>query len=225
MGKAGQGEIKQISADLKGISKNLKGCAIELKSIISNLNVEEGTSKVINDEFGQISQEKILFEDDICNCDCSSVQDRIEPDRTGPTWNEDRILATWRIEDRTDLKPGPVALGPDRDRTDYRPVSKSLIPHPSHKQTFEDELGASITTAGGRLKPLTSPNPELKIDNLGERKLKSSNFEIGDEDEDEDEEEEEREREEAAKAAGTAWLQWRWLLWPLTSKMSFSLLV
>ena len=40
---------------------------------------------------------------------------------------------------------------------------------------------------------MTSLNPELKIDDLGERKLKSSDFEIGDEDEDEAEEEEEEE--------------------------------
>jgi len=53
---------------------------------------------------------------------------------------------------------------------------------------------------------LTSPNPELKLDDLGERKRKSNDLEIGEEDEDDDEdgEEEEREREDAANAAGRA---------------------
>ena len=37
--------------DLKGVGESLKGCAIELRSIISNLKVEEETLKVIKDEF------------------------------------------------------------------------------------------------------------------------------------------------------------------------------
>ena len=49
--KHGQGGIKKTLANLKGVHENLNGCATELKSIISNLKVEEGTLKVINDEF------------------------------------------------------------------------------------------------------------------------------------------------------------------------------
>jgi len=38
--------------DLKGVCENLRGCATELKNIILDLEVEEGTLKAINDEFG-----------------------------------------------------------------------------------------------------------------------------------------------------------------------------
>jgi len=50
--KAGQGEIKQTLADLHGVCENLGHCATELKSIILDLKIKEGTLKVTNGEFG-----------------------------------------------------------------------------------------------------------------------------------------------------------------------------
>ena len=47
-----QAKVKKTMFDLKGMCQDLGQCAYELNSVVLDLKLEEGSLKMINDEFG-----------------------------------------------------------------------------------------------------------------------------------------------------------------------------